>query len=97
MNTYGEKIKIILEKKGRSQADLSRLTGLSPQTISSIIKNKSDPSLELLKFLNREFDVNLNWIVADEGLPFNTTLFEQSENEFTQKVLDVLKMQGLIK
>lgn len=97
MDNTGEKIKLILETKRRNQAEMSRIAGISTQTMSSIINGKSKPNWEFLAKLNQELDVNLNWLIADDGEPFKTAQFEQVKNDFTQRVREILKQEGLIK
>lgn len=72
MDTTAEKIKKILEFKKKSQADISRLVGISTQTMSSIMNGKSKPNWDFLTVVNKELDVNLNWLIANDGEPYKT-------------------------
>lgn len=45
-NSLDNKIKELLESKGLSQSDLSKLTGISRQNISDIIQNKMKPGVD---------------------------------------------------
>lgn len=45
-NVLNNKIKEILEERGFSQSDLSKLTGISRQNISDIIQNKLKPGVD---------------------------------------------------
>lgn len=97
MTTIGEKIELILAEKRFKKSELCNIANISRQTMSSIVNNQSKPNWDFLTILNQELDVNLNWLIADDGQPFKTTQFEQSEVIFTQKVLDILKKEGLLK
>lgn len=52
--------------------------------------------IKLLEILNIKFNVNLNWLVTGNGDMFLPKSFEDSKDEFTQRVKDILKEEGLI-
>ena len=70
-STLGKRIKFGLEKEGKSQADLSKYTGIKSATVSQWCSDKvkalkSDNALRVAKFLR----VNNNWLVTGKGSPF---------------------------
>jgi transcriptional regulator with XRE-family HTH domain len=62
----GERIKQLRMKKGLSQQALAKRLGTSSGYISELEQGKKMPGAELLLSLKREFDVDLNWLVASE-------------------------------
>ena len=95
MNTTGEKLKKILSDKNLTQADLSSLTGISRQTMSSIISNASKPNWEFLTILNTQLNVNLNWLIADNGKMYVSTPNEALKAELRQEFEELLRKRGL--
>ena len=95
MNTTGEKLKKILSDKNLTQADLSNITGISRQTMSSIINNASKPNWEFLSILNTKLNVNLNWLIADTGNMYISTPNEALKNELRQEFEELLRKKGL--
>ena len=94
MNT-GDKIKKILTDKNLTQADLSNLTNVSRQTMSSIINNASKPNWEFLTILNKELNVNLNWLIADTGKMYVSIPNEALKQELYKEFEDLLRKKGL--
>jgi XRE family transcriptional regulator, regulator of sulfur utilization len=62
INTLGMTVKILLKKvrkdKNLSINDMARLTGLSPQYLGKLEKNKGNPSLSVLNTLCKCLSVN---------------------------------------
>jgi len=69
-STLGQRIKYGLDKSGKTQADLSRYTGIKTATVSQWCSDKvkalkSDNALKVATFLG----VNYNWLVTGKGDP----------------------------
>ncbi|MDD3238238.1 MAG: helix-turn-helix transcriptional regulator [Candidatus Gastranaerophilales bacterium] len=97
MSEINERLKSIRNQKNLTQADFGKNIGVSKQAVSNVENNLSNPSIELLSKLMMYYDVNLNWLICGKGNMFNTTQFEQVQDEFAQKVKEILKDEGLIK
>jgi len=62
------KLRSLLERRGMTQSELSKLTGIRPSTISDICNNNAD--FIKLDFLNRILEVlkcNLNDVLVFKG------------------------------
>lgn len=63
----GERIKLIRRKLNLKQKDLAHLLNISGASLSEIEKGKYFPNFEIVKTLNRQFNINLNYIFFGEG------------------------------
>jgi len=59
MNTIGERLKQIIDKKKINQAELARLLNLSPGYISEVLKNKKVPGGEVIASLQEKLNVHV--------------------------------------
>ncbi len=57
------KIKLLLEEKGVSQAELAESVGVSQAMISYIVKGLKTPSVTLLKRISEYFGVTMDELV----------------------------------
>lgn len=91
MDTIGNKIKYLRQEKRLTQDSLGKELGFSKQIVSNYENDLSKPSYEFLTKLNEMYRVNLNWLIANDGEPFNTPPFEEVEDEFTAKVRKLIQ------
>lgn len=63
----GPKIKALRLEKGLSQQTLAELLSTSSGYISELEKGKKKPGLDHLISLKRVFEVDMNWLLIDEG------------------------------
>lgn len=96
MSDISNRIKLIRKEKNLTQTDFGKLIGVTKQAISNIEGGYSNPSLELLSQLFKNFYVNLNWLITGEGEMFNTQQPSVSDDELEQKVVEVMKKFGVI-
>lgn len=96
MDTIGTKIKFIRQEKRLTQDGLGKELGFSKQIVSNYENDLSKPSYDFLYQLNQTYNVNLNWLIADNGQPFNPPKFEDVQDELEQKVEQLLKKHNLI-
>ncbi len=95
---FGKKLQKIRKELKLSQEEMSLQTGVSYRAYTSYERGDRKPSLEFLKTLVQNFDVNLNWLVADKGdFIFNPSVKEFYKNEeyFTKKVEEILQKNGI--
>lgn len=91
MYTTGEKIKQILHTKQLTQTELAKIVGTTRQNVANTVGNYSKPNWEFLSKLSSELNVNLNWLIADIGEPFNIPPFEDVQDEFTARVRRIVQ------
>lgn len=63
----GEKIKLIREKKGLTQKQLSELTGINRGTIGNYERGARTPNIEILKKIAHTLDVDINLLIDLEN------------------------------
>jgi transcriptional regulator with XRE-family HTH domain len=70
MYAFGKVMRRLIEERGTSQADISRVTGINKQNVSLICNGKTRyPSIQVCKKLAVYFDMTLDelWeLVAEE-------------------------------
>ena len=91
MDTIGTKIKYIRQERRLTQDKLGKELGFSKQIVSNYENDLSKPSYDFLSKLNQIYNVNLNWLIADVGEPFNIPPFEEVEDEFTARVRKIIQ------
>ncbi len=95
---YGQKLQQIRKKLNLSQEEMASRTNTSYRAYSSYERGDRKPSFELLEKLANNFDVNLNWLIANLGNPF---LKQKTEHDLKKEImLDVRKMlisEGILK
>ncbi|MEH1791141.1 helix-turn-helix domain-containing protein [Nostoc sp.] len=60
-------LKQVREKKGLSLNDLSRLSGVSPQYLSTLEKGKKNPSLDIVDKLCKALEVQVGELLLYEA------------------------------
>lgn len=61
---FGERIKYVLIKKGMSQAELARRTGMCKEFVTKIIKGDAYPTITNACKIARELNVSLDWLAG---------------------------------
>ncbi len=97
MNTIGQRFKKIRQEKNLSQEQFGQILRMTKSGISAVENDKVFVSVDTLRTLFLNFDVNLNWFVMGDGEMFNTPKYEDVEDKLEQKVLDILKKNGVLK
>ena len=67
MEQIGYRILYIRKELGLSQEAFGSKIGIKKSSMSSIEKNKSNPSEQTIKFICKEFNVNYSWLVKGTG------------------------------
>ena len=107
--SFSQNLKSLMEQKGISTAELSRLTGLTETAISDYKNGKKEPrgrqSVALAKALNVSLDVlwNTDFAKTDdfvtikkENASIPTDVSPEALNEMTAKVANLLEYLGVI-
>ena len=97
MLTIGQKLKSVRNHYRLNMTEFAEKLAINPRAYSSYEYDERKPPIELLFNLFTVYDVNLNWLIADDGDMFILPEFEKVEDKLTQKVEDILRKNGLIK
>jgi len=84
---YGKKLKEIRKHLSQTQEGMAELLKISARTYSSYERDENNPSYSMLVTLCQEFNVNLNWLIADYGKMFITRPFKDIDED----VLEIVK------
>ncbi len=95
MKGIGERFKYIRQTLNYSQSAFGEKLGLSGQGVSNIEKEKSFLGLNSLEKL-LYMGVNLNYLVGGIGEMFYSEEENDSNKSFEEKVIAVLKKEGII-
>lgn len=94
---YSEKIKIIRKKLDISVAKMAKLLDMSASTLTNYERGDRTPSIDFLSQMSIKLNVNANWFVSNQGEMFNPPKFEDVQDELEQKVIGILKKNGVLK
>ncbi len=70
MNKVGQRIKKIRNLLNMSQEELASVAGITKQAISNIENSKSLPSLNMLRQLSVNYNIDLNYVISGIGSYF---------------------------
>lgn len=96
MNSFAERLSEALSKKGISQAELSRRTGIGRNSISDYLKAKYEAKQDNLLLLANALDVNEAWLMGlDVDMDKNTlnSIYNQLNIERQNKVVQYARNQ----
>lgn len=93
---YSKNLKTIRQKLDLSIAKMAKKLDMPQSTLTSYERNDRTPSVEFISRLYKILNVNTNWFVSGEGEIFNSPKKEFKEDEFTVKVENILRKNGLI-
>ena len=96
---YGGKLHEIRKKLNLSQEEIAAQTNTSYRAYTSYERGDRKPSFEFLENLVIKFNVNLNWLIANTGKPFETKqeLQQNFKNEILSEVKEMLIKEGVLK
>ena len=90
METTGDRFKKIRTELRLSQDDFGEKIGLSKSAVSAVENNKSFVSVEILRSLFMDMNINLNWLVVGNGEMYNPPEYEDIKEEVLNEVDKVL-------
>ena len=62
---FSERLQMLMDERGWSQADLARITGMPTSNIAYLVNGKTkDPRLQTLIALANVFDVSLDYLTG---------------------------------
>lgn len=99
MTTIGQRFKKIRNELGLSQEAFGEKLKMIKSGISAVENDKVFVSVDVLRSLFLNFNVNLNWFVMGEGEMFNQNAQQYAavKKDLRSEVLQILKDEGIIK
>ena len=95
MTTTGARLKKCREYLNLSQDDIAKLIGSSSSYISLVENDKSKLSVENLIKLLLKYNINLNYLLAGIGQPFNLAEFKDIKKDIINDVEKLLVKYGI--
>lgn len=98
--TINERIRLLLEKKTITQAQLSRDLGVNKVSVNQWLSPNGSVGLDtVIKLLTKFEDLNARWLILGEGEMLETPAQPTYElrNEIAKMVADELKEYGIKK
>lgn len=82
-----------------AQSEFALKLSMSTRAYMNYERGERKPPYEMLIKLVNEFNVNLNWLIADKGSMFNQSKYEDIKIEILSEVEKMLneKISGVIK
>lgn len=100
MQQIGDRIYSLRKDLGLSQGTFGEKIGIKKSSVSSMEKNKSNPSEQTIKSICREFNVNYSWLVTGSGEVFLKTddaLFEALAEEYNLSEIHMRMVKEFLK
>lgn len=97
MENIGTRIKNVRKILNLSQAELACQLGITKQAISNIENSKCAPNVALLGKLLIDYNVNLNYIIAEKGSMFvsDDNNLKSLKESLMEEVEQLLSARGL--
>lgn len=90
MEQIGDRILYIRKELGLSQEAFGSKIGIKKSSMSSIEKNKSNPSEQTIKFICKEFNVNYSWLVKGIG-----DIFVETDDALLQALKEEYNLEDM--
>lgn len=100
---HKERLELIMEKGQFSVSDLANKLEISRQGLHRNLKEPGKPSFDLLRALHERLNVDLNWFVSGDGVPYGEEIpLKQTKKrletadlkrELAEKDLQMCKME----
>lgn len=94
---FGQKLNQIRKSLNLSQEEMALKTDTSYRAYTSYERGDRKPSFEFLKKLALNFEVNLNWLIANSGNPFLKDSSTSFKEEIMNDVKNMLIKEGIFK
>ena len=78
------------------QNEFALKLGITTRAYVNYERGERKPPYDILIKLSNDFNINLNWLIADNGEMFNTQQPSATDEELEQKVVEVMKKYGVI-
>ncbi len=74
LKEHAERIKMLIKKLNIEQKDLAKSAGVREPTVTSYVKQESQPSMSTLSKWIRDFKINGHWLLTGEGEMFSSDI-----------------------
>lgn len=96
----GNRLNLFIKKEKHTQAYLATVAEISPQAITAHLKGKTLPGADVLFAWGKSLDLNLNWLLLNEGeMKRNQTLVD-SQGALTREVelleREITALKGIV-
>lgn len=95
LKSIGEKLKDIRKLNKLSQTEFSLMIGVSQGALSELEKDKYKPSVDTVIALKRNFDIDLDWFMFEDGLNKSIEIFSVQVDDFESKFISNLRKLNL--
>lgn len=95
MSTQGSRIKEIRTALQLSQEEFGAIFDITKQFVSSMEKDRIYLNNDKLVKLLVDYNVNINYVLAGIGQPFNPPKYEDVKEDILKEVEQMLKDRGL--
>ncbi|MED4354092.1 helix-turn-helix transcriptional regulator [Schinkia azotoformans] len=109
MITFGERIKYVRKSNKLNQVEFAKIIGVSQGTLSELEQDKYKPSIDTIISINKEFNVNLDWLLIDpmhQGTPKDTyilniegkekellSLFKKLSSQDQDEIVEIIELK----
>lgn len=91
-NTWGTRLAKIQAANSLSDSEMCSILNISNELYNDILCNEANPTIELIKSIAENFDVDLNWLfLAKSETKSNSDLINSLPPEKVQKLLKLLE------
>jgi transcriptional regulator with XRE-family HTH domain len=100
MELIGDRILQLRKELSLTQEEFGNKIGIKKSSMSSIEKNKSNPSEQTIKFICKEFNVNYDWLVDGKGEIFidtDRTTIELLADDYKLRPVEVSLIEEFVK
>ena len=95
METIGQRFKQIRLAERLSQEEFGNFLKMTKSGISAVENDKVFVSVEVLKSLFINKNINLNWFICGKGQMFNPPVYDSIRNEIIAEVEKMLDEKGI--
>lgn len=94
---YSENLKNIRKHFKYTLDEMAKILEIPARTLGGYERKERNCSIELVTQLCNKLNINANWFCTGKGEMFNAPKFEDVQDEFEKKVVEIMKKQGVIK
>ena len=100
MQQIGDRVFFLRKQLNLSQESFGKRIGIKKSSMSSIEKNKSNPSNQTIKLICNEFNVSYNWLVDGDGDIFiedDESTIEMLKRDYNLRDVEVRLIEEFLK
>ncbi|MDL1957097.1 MAG: helix-turn-helix domain-containing protein [Candidatus Desulfofervidus auxilii] len=85
MKTLADRIKFLYKQSGLTQDKFAKLLGIHKHTLSLYMNGNRSPRADTLHKIITQLNVNPNWLLMGEGIPFETPKTQSQTQYFSEE------------